>query len=150
MVFNIRTSLETVESHLRASGWFSDVMVGEPMSPPVGRGIVAAIFMDSVSIPELTLSGTIESHVVTVRLYQEMQEKPTKERENELDQAEADMLEDIYGDFTLGSAVRAVDVGGQYASPGSERGYIDLGGVEFRIADFTLPLIVDDSATPSP
>jgi len=55
---------------------------------------------------------------------------------------------DLLGDYDLGGTVRTVDAAGQYGTAfGAEWGYVDLGGVMFRVADITVPLTVDDSAT---
>lgn len=74
--------------------------------------------------------------------------EPTESMEKEFAKAVSSILSDIIGEFDLGGSVRSIDVAGIYGSSiAVSYGYLDLGGTMFRIADITLSLIVDDSAT---
>lgn len=146
MAFLIRPTLQAVQSHLLASGWFRDVRVGEPKSPP--DELTAALWMDSASVVALTLSDTIELHVVMIRLYENVLTEPTEGIEFLLDQALAQIEKDLFGDYDLGATIRNIDIGGKHGtSYQSVLGYIEIGDKNFRVADITLPLEVDGSAT---
>ena len=148
MVFDITATLRSIESKLLASGYFTAVTVGEPKAPVSARGVTAGVFLLNVAVAALTLDGTVETHVLVVRLYALVLKEPTDHREDELDAALANLEEDLLGDFDLGATIRNVDVGGEHG-PGlsSAWGYLELGGDPHRIVDVTLPLVVDDSAT---
>ena len=54
---------------------------------------------------------------------------------------------DIESDFDLDGTIRAVDVAGIYGqSLGAEWGEAEVGGVKYRIAIVSIPLIVDSAA----
>lgn len=143
MAFKIKSTLQVLQTHMLAAGHFSKVMVGEPKAPPAGERLVAAIYMDSVEMDSVTLNGTMETHTVTLRLYEEMQARPVSKREDDIDTALANLEEDIFGDFSLNDTVRNIDVTGV----ATEMIYLDVGGTPFRVAEMTLPFIVDDSAS---
>ena len=147
MVFNVRASLNAIESVLKRTGYFgAGTQQGEPKSPPVGD-LFAAVWMDRVAVYSLTLNGTIEAHVVTVRMYRRDLQEPRERAEDELSRAVLAVQDLLMADVDLGGAVRNVDAGGQTGqSFGVEMGHIEMGGVKFRVADMRVPLIVDDSA----
>jgi len=152
LAFEITATLRAVESYLLASGYFgSQAQIGEPKSPP-GEGLTATVFMDRAGVAELTLGGkTIEQHVVTLRIYLNMLAEPQEDVELTLAKVVQEVISDLLGDYDLGATIRNVDAAGQYGtSVGTAWGYVDVGGVMFRIADVTLPLVVDDSATCAP
>ena len=71
MAFNIQASLQAIESHISRTGYVSDVQIGEPVAPPDAIDkLHAAIYMSSAAVVGLTLTETIEQHVITVRVYQ--------------------------------------------------------------------------------
>ena len=148
MAFDASNTLDVVAGHLLASGFLRDVMIGEPKSPPSGDQLTASVFLNSISVAEVTLGTTIESHVLTLRIFRNMLAEPTETMEKEFAKAVSSILSDIIGEFDLGGSVRSIDVAGIYGpSIAVSYGYLDLGGTMFRIADITLPVIVDDSAT---
>ena len=148
MAFDASNTLDAVAGHLLASGYLRDVMIGEPKSPPSGDQLTASVFLNSISVAEVTLGSTIESHVLMLRIFRNMLAEPTETMEKEFAKAVSSILSDIIGEFDLGGSVRSIDVAGIYGpSIAVSYGYLDLGGTMFRIADITLPLIVDDSAT---
>tara|TARA_R110000744_G_scaffold158398_1_gene274372 strand:- start:157 stop:612 length:456 start_codon:yes stop_codon:yes gene_type:complete len=148
MAFDASNTLDSIAGHLLASGYLQSVLIGEPKSPPSGNQFAACVFLNSINVAQLTLGTTIESHVLTLRIYRNMLAEPTETMEKELAKMVSSVLADLIGEFDLGNSIRSIDVGGQYGAGVSVNyGYLDLGGTMFRIADITLPLIVDDSAT---
>jgi len=151
MAFEIGSTLHAVESYVQASGLFQSVQVGEPKSPP-GQGYHAAIFMRSVGINLVYAGGdTRENHLVTLRIYRDMlaeQTDPQQSLENEMAVVVSKLMSDLLGDTDLESTIMTIDVAGMDGtSLRAEYGYLDVGGTMYRMADITLPLIVNGSAT---
>ena len=143
MVFDIATTMQTIKSHLLASGLFgADVMIGEPKSPP-GSGLTASIFMERVAVEELTLDKTVELHEVVVRFYTPEVQQTTPIREDRLEKAVGSIEKAWFGDFSLGATVRNIDI----SELSWEFGHVDIDRIEYRTVEVTLPLIVDGSAT---
>ncbi len=150
MAFDISTTLETIESYLSASGHVGAAQVGEPKHAP-SEALFAAIYMTGVSVVSTTLNKTIEVHTITIRLYADGLADPASVSELALAQAVSQITGDLLGEFDLGATIRNVDVAGQYGGNVSTQwGYVDVAKEIFRVADITLPLIVDDSATFAP
>lgn len=150
MPFNVKSTLDSILSYLKASGHFlAGAQVGEPKAPPTtGQGLFAAVYMTSAKVGELTLATTIELHLVAVRIYRNMLTEPTANIETDLAIVVADISNDLLGDYDLGATVRGIDAGGQYGTVmGATWGHLDVSGTAFRVVDLELPLIVDDSAT---
>ncbi len=150
MAFAIKDTLVTVEGFLQASGYFQKTQVGEPKSPP-REDLSVSVFMANVALDRLFLDGgTGESHVVTVRIYKNMLSEPQENIEYDLAQVISQVTSDFLGDADLGSTIMTIDAGGIYGTAiRVDWGYLDVGGIMYRIADITLPLIVNDSATVS-
>ena len=61
------------------------------------------------------------------------------------------VIDRLIADYSLGGAVRNIDFGGQYGDTvGMEMGHGDVSGTMCRVADITLPIIVDGTATLAP
>ena len=151
MAFAAQASLQTLHSHLATSGFIpGGVQIGEPKEPV--KGIFAAVYMVSASVVGLFLDGgTEELHVVNVRLYEDMKAEPQEDIEFRMAKAVSEITSDFIADYTLGTEVRHIDIGGINGTPMSaEWGYTDLGGLMYRTVDITVPLTVDDSATAAP
>ena len=147
MPFLIKDTLVQIQTYLVKSGYFSSALIGEPKAPPRGEGLAAAVFLNSAAVAELTMGTTIESHVVTIRVYRDMLKEPVEEIEFELAAAVSEVTNDLLGDIDLGARVRAIDVGGIYAAPyRTNWGYVEVSGSMYRVADIVFGLIVDDSA----
>ena len=148
MAFDVLGSLNVVETAVAKSGYFTaGTQVGEPKGPRDGPGLSAAIWMQSAAIVETTLTHPIESHVVTVRLYQDMLAEPTADIELELSQALGQLIDDLLADVDFGGEIRNIDAGGQYNAMAAAWGYVDLGGTMYRIVDINIPLTVDDTTS---
>lgn len=143
--FDVTNSLRTIEKVLKTSGRYALVRIGEPKQPPItGQGIAAAVYMESSSVVGTTLTNPIEVHTVSVRFYRAVLDQPEDKAEIDLANAVADFEADLDGDYTLGGAVRNIDVAGQHGGGLSAAwGYVEIGGTMFRTAAVTVPLIVD-------
>lgn len=150
MPFNIRATLQAIQSYLEASGYFVGSQVSEPKQPPP-EGFYAAVYMSAAGVNSLTLTGTIERHLPIIRVYRQMLAEPAEDIEFGMAEVISKVASDLIGEYDLGATIRNVDVGGQTGAPMSATwGYVDVGGAMFRIVDLIVPLIVDDSATLAP
>ena len=152
MAFNIKATLDAIASHIARTGYVAETRIGEPSSPPDAVDkLHAAIYMASASVVQLTLSTTIEQHVVTVRLYRRAafgQGDDAGQVEAEMALAVSQISSNLIGEFDLGATMRAIDIAGQYGqSFTTQYGYVSIGTTMFRTVDITVPLIVDGSAT---
>ena len=117
MAFNIKTTLDAISSHISRSGYVNDVRIGEPVAPPDATDKMhAAIYMASAGVVGLTLSNTVEVHLVTVRLYRRAafgQGDDAGQVEAEVALAVAQISSNLIGEFDLGGTARNIDVAGQ-------------------------------------
>jgi hypothetical protein len=151
MAFNIKSTLEAVESHISRSGYVADVQIGEPVAPPDATDrIHAAIYMATAGVAELTLSSTIELHVATIRLYKRAaftEGDDAGEVEMDMAMAVSEISSNLIGEYDLGATIRNIDVAGQYGQAVTAQwGYVALNQTMYRTVDITLPLVVDGSA----
>jgi len=146
--FTIKRSLTWIQSHFLASGYFRGVVIGHPWTPPTEK-ITVAIFMESQSILNLTVGGaTQELHVVTARIFRPALSEPIADVESDIAEAVSLVQADLLADTTLGSTVMTIDPAGMSGTGMSTAfGHVEIGGTNFRIADITIPLLVNDSAT---
>lgn len=149
MAFAVRATLRAIESYIKASGYFQLAQVGEYKMPPsIGTKLAAAAWMARAGVVGTTLTTTIELHTVNLRIYRDALAEPSENGEFQVSEAVSEVLSDLLGEYDLGATIRNIDAAGQYGqSVGVEWGYADISGHLYRIADITLPLIVDDSAT---
>jgi len=151
--FDSERSLQLIATYLAGSGHVLNAQVGEYKSAPdVPAGqLTAAIWMASTSVVALALNGgTIEVHVVNARVYGPAFGDDPEDVEITMAQAIQKIVSDLVGDADLGSEIRNVDVAGIHGtSMGADWGHADISGTMYRVADLTIPLIVDDSATVS-
>ena len=146
MAFSVETTLNWVLSYIGATARFDHIQIGDFKAPPQNE-YSAAIMMSSISVAELTLSSTTESHVVLIRLYHSMLVDPTSEAEIGLAQRVQEITSALLADFDLGETIRNIDAGGQHGTGLNARwGHVEISGATFRIVDMFLPLIVNDGA----
>jgi hypothetical protein len=141
-MFDIAGSLDSIVSALQG-GAFADASLGEPKAPP--DDMHASVTMLSMAVVGTTLAHPIESHVIQVRLYMRTLEDDPGVTEKVLALAVSQFVSDLSADVDFGGEVRNVDIGGQYNSLTGSAGYIDVGGVMFRVVDVNVPLTVDDT-----
>ncbi len=125
------------------------VQIGEPFSAPAD--LVAAIAFLDWEPAEATLSTTIDTVTLLVRIYARAGMTPVDAGsvETKVAKAVSVTLAALAGAFTVGNTVRAISFVGE---GGGKRvtikfGHLVLDGTIFRMVDFNVPLIVDDSAT---
>ena len=146
--FTIKRSMTWVQSHVAASGYARGIIIGHPWTAPTGR-LTVAIFMESQAILNLTVGGgTQELYVMTLRIFRPALSEPIADVESDIAEAVSLIQADLLADTTLGSTVMTLDPAGMSGTGMSTAfGHVEIGGTNFRIADITIPLIVNDSAT---
>ena len=144
MATSNQAALVNMKSKLAAMGGVSVAVIGEP-KVTFQDGLVA-IIPTSGNVPETTLAGPRETHIVTLRRYENMLAAPGEDIEFRMDQWRADILEDVFGDFDLGGTVA-------YALPTQfewRYGYQTIGDREgqvvYRLLDLTVAYRIDDNA----
>jgi hypothetical protein len=151
MAFDISNTLHAVETYVQDLGLFQSVQIGEPKAP-LPQGFHAVCFMQSVGITSVYIGGeTRESHVVMLRIYRDMlaeQSDPQITLETEIAVVVSKLMANLLGDTDLESSIMSIDAAGMDGtSMAAAYGYIELGGVIYRICDITVPMIVNGSAT---
>lgn len=152
MAFNVKASLEAVQTYFLKGGYFGTAEIGERKIPPTGGQLSADIWMKSAAVVRVYANGgTGESHQVMVRIYADLFGVPTAQQELQLAEVVQKVLSDLLADYQLGGEVREIDAGGINGTPvRTDWGHVEMGGKMYRVADITLPLSVDDSATMAP
>ena len=147
MAFLVKTTLDVIRSDLLKTNYFSDVLIGEPKSPPADEKYKVYIWMDSIAVVSTTLNKTIEIYTLTVRVHSGLFQEPVSQIESDMAEVQSKVSEALFANYSLDNEIRNIDIAGQYGQGyRTDWGHVDLGGKLFRIADITLPLLVDDSA----
>ena len=150
MAFDIKRTLQIIQTYVGGSGYVSDCVIGEPKNAPNAQEQpFAAVYMDNVSVYGLTVGGsTREIHVIVVRLYLDMKKEPSEGVEIELAQTVQEVISDVLADADLGGNVMTVDTAGMAGeSIATTWGYEEISGFTYLVADIRMPILVDDSAT---
>ena len=140
MATSNRAALKTLQSNLQALGYFKRVIIPDTKTPP--DTMTAALFTRRLRVPENTLSNPRLKWTVNIRLYARTIDGREEDVEFALDEAVGEIIDDICGKFTLGGNVA-------YLLPSeleAEWGWLELGGVWFRIVDIPVSYTIDDRA----
>ena len=145
MAVKLKSTLQALQSKLQAGGRFKSVSIGEPTDPPDSPH--AAIILRRYENTSTTLNGSIERRTVIVRIYQKAFVEPRGDVEFLLDDMVSEFMEDIFGDFDLGGAIRNIEPLGVVVDFGYQSvGRAGGNEVMYRLADVSIPMIVDDNA----
>lgn len=140
---NIVTALE---DHATQLGVFESVNGHEPVGAPAS-GVTAGLWL-SAGRPASRQSGLASTTMlllVTVRFYVPAAQQPYDSVDPALYTALAALMAAYSGDFDLGGLVKEIDLLGQSGAALSfTTGWVDFDGAKFRIADLTVPLIIND------
>lgn len=113
-------------------------VIGEPMDRSVQAGMVMIVPMNG-NIPEVTLKGRRETHVVSLVRLENAVAEPAEQAERVLEQWRAEILDDIDGDFELGGAIA-------YSLPTEttwDWGHVTYNSTIYRYLDITFSFRLD-------
>lgn len=148
MTFNIKNTLIQMQTYLKKTGLFEDVLIGEPKSGlGYGNKLAAAVYMQNASHRPITFQRADETMTVMVRIYRSMLAEPSSDIEIDIAGAVSRIGTDLMGDFNLASNVETLRFAGDAAVLDARWGYVEVSGTMFRVADITIPLLVDDEVT---
>lgn len=137
---------DAVISHAAASGYFDQVATHEPKNAP-GKGLTAAVIAGPFG-PARGASGlslTTCLFVLKLRIFIRMTREPVDEIDIDLMTAAANLMAAYSDDFTLDGLIRNVDLLAQFGTALScIPGYIEQDSTKFRVADLTVPLVIND------
>jgi hypothetical protein len=133
----MREVLRALRNRLLKAGLFRSVEIGEPMSPP--ENMTAALMLDSYRVRSATLNGLVEERTVLVRVYARAVTGSGEEREALMDRAVQVVLDAVVSEPTLGGLVRIPEL----PRLGVRFGYQTIGQTIYRVADVTVPVILD-------
>ena len=137
---NLKTQADT-------SGLFQRVLGHEPRSAP-GGGFSYALWLGPISpVPGLGgLTATAGRVEFQSRIYVPFLEKSEDQIETDLMRKVLQMIGFYSAEFTAGGTVYAIDLEGMHGAPleAGTFGYIDLGGTICRVAELSIPVLIDN------
>lgn len=144
------TVLNNVQSMIQATGYFTETKLHEPKSQP-GNDLFCAVYVARLDpVPAASgLASTTFRLELTARIYQPFSVQSEDLIDMRMTMATAAIVGALSGDFDIGGAARDVDLLGAHGTPLSSRtGYQNVGGsgggVNYRISDITIPIIIND------
>jgi hypothetical protein len=139
-------------SHAASSGYFDRVATHEPKNAP-GKGLTAAIIAGPFG-PARGASGlslTTCLFVTKLRIFIHLNRQPADSIDADLMTAAAGLMAAYSNDFELDGLIRDVDLLAAFGTPLSAiPGYLEQDGTKFRIADITIPLVINDVFVQAP
>jgi hypothetical protein len=138
--------IQVVASTAQASGWFQAVETFEPKSAPTADIHFCTWATDVKPIDSSSIVSTSLRIELAGRIHINMLRDPIGDIDSDIMAAGWDMFLLFSAGFTLGGIVREVDLLGSEGDPLSLRfGYVPIDKRLFRVADFTIPIIVSDA-----
>lgn len=138
---------DAVLSDIQRTGFFYKVQGHEYKRKPQD-GLQAAMWFTSIApIQASGLASTSARVVFNVRLYSKMTKEPQDLIDPALMRAVSGVMRQYHDDYDFGltSIVRNVDLLGAYGvSLSCITGYLEQDGGFYRIADITVPVIIND------
>lgn len=133
-----------MSSHLRSLGLFESVGKHEPKSAP--KGLSAWCWTDNIrAIRDSSLTKICVLVIFKIRTCQNFMSKPEDEIDPRLLSAVGKIMNDLAGDFTLGGAIRNIDILGEFGTElSAQAGYLKIDNTVHRIMDINVPMVVDD------
>lgn len=143
----MRAIRNALVSHAKRLGGIDTATGAEPEEGPTQGQVHYAVWYDRIS-PAPGASGLDATAVRLAyvgRLYVALGARRLEDAELRIGEAVDRLLAAYSGDFTLGGLVRNVDLQGAHGAPLEVAfGYQRIGDAQFRVATFTLPLIVNN------
>ena len=132
---------QNMQSKIMAMGGVPAVVIGEPRRE-AQSGLVALIPLQG-EVDETVLSAPREIHRISITMYRKWLEDPEEETEFELDKFRAEILEDIFGNFTLGGKVSHV----LPAETDWNYDEAEVGNTLYRVINIIVSYRIDENAT---
>lgn len=144
MSLDVNTLFSGISSHLRSLGLFESVGKHEPKKAP--KGLSAWCWSDTIrAIRSSSLTNVSVLVVFKIRVCQNFKSEPQDEIDPQMLAAVGKIMNDFAGDFTLGDAIRNVDILGENGFElKAQAGYLQIDNIMHRIMDIDVPLVVDD------
>jgi hypothetical protein len=142
----IKSLFSEVTSHASALNLFADVNGHAPENPP-GHGASYAVWLSSITpVPAASgLAATSGRVEFTGHIYTKLRAKPLNQVDPNVLLLACDLIGAYSGDFTLGGTVRDVDLLGAHGTALQMQAvYADFQGTPLRVAEITLPIIIND------
>lgn len=149
MAFDLKPVMEKIRDHVRSAGFVQTAQIGEPFRPP-GDSHGAVFYGGPWTITETTLIAPVEQRNIILRIYRRAIVDDEEKAELEYGRVMAELMQSLWQDFTFDEEkVRWASPLEWSIVPGYQSVGRETGGAEilFRVADFTLPIVVDDSFT---
>lgn len=149
MAFNqaaVSSLYSEVVSAAKDLGSFEIVIQHEPKSAPVSLPALAVWFAGFGPARGLSgLAATSARVEFKARAYLNAMSKPEGDTDPRLILLASQLIGAFSGGFTLGGDVMAVDLLGAWGAPLEvTAGYVSHDGHEFRVAELTIPVVIDD------
>ncbi len=132
---------EAIQSYAQALNIFQATETHDPWNAP-GNRLFCSITLGPVR-PVAVASGlaSVSGQVtLLVRVWSGAEQKPLGNIDPEVLSAVCSLMGAFAGGFTLGGTVRDVDLFAMSAVPA----YVDFEGKPFRVAEISLPLLIND------
>ncbi|MGW5429953.1 hypothetical protein ACWET9_22485 [Streptomyces sp. NPDC004059] len=153
MSLDLTTYRSAALSHAQSLGLFEQVLGHEPVSAP-GSGLVYCLWVKRVTpIPARSGLDTVSARLELMgRAYLPADTEPQDDVDVLLTAAVDGLMNAYAGDFELGGTVANVDLLGMHGAPlAADFGYTSFtGGTTYRVANLTVPLIINDAWTEAP
>jgi hypothetical protein len=149
-VATIKSVYSALKSHAKTLALFPAGVQGhEPLNAPPNGLSLAVVRGALTPIRASGLASTSARLEFAVRIYSTGLQQPTDGMDEQLLGAECALMNAYSGDFELDGVtaglIRMIDLLGAYGAPlQSMPGWIDQDGHQFRTADITVPLILND------
>ena len=142
-VVNLFAAMKT---QAEQSGLFQRVIGHEPRSAP-GAGYSYCLWLGPVQ-PVGRVSGlgqTAGRVIINARVLTPLIEKSEDQIETQMLRTILQLIGFYSGSITVGGTVMEIDLLGAYGVPleAGNVGYMEIGGSHFRVAELTIPVIID-------
>jgi hypothetical protein len=137
---------DAIISMCKQLGVFSTVLFHEPRNPPSSMPAAAIWWRDLIPAQSSGLASVSGTVTFTIRIFQSaMGTIPQNKIDPALMKNAALILQALSGGFTLGGTVREVDLlGAEGTALSVKSGYLPHGDVLLRVADITVPVVIND------
>jgi len=143
----ILTLFANLKSQASKSGLFDGKVLGhEPKSAP-GTGFSYALWLGPITpVPNLSgLNSTAGRVVVNSRIMTPFLQKSEDQIETDMMRRVLEMIGFYSGEFTVGGLAMFVDLLGAHGVPleVTQVGYLNMDDAYYRVADLTIPVMID-------